>query len=56
MKNHFLRKFVLGAALLTAAFFIPEMAAQNRPVPDQELIAKRNQIEKELRRHRHYRP
>ncbi len=47
MKKYFLRQFVLGAALV-AAFLIPDVYAQNRQAPDQELIAKRNQIEKEL--------
>jgi len=47
MKKHFLRQFVLGAALV-AAFLIPDVYAQNRQAPDQELITKRNQIEKEL--------
>ena len=47
MNKDFLRKFVLAAALV-AAFFIPGADAQNRPEQNQELIAKRHQIEKEL--------
>lgn len=47
MKNHFLSKFVWTAALL-AAFFVSAAHAQNTPQQNEELIAKRHQIEKEL--------
>jgi predicted acyl esterase len=46
MKKCILGKFILGMALF--ACLIPNAFAQNRQIPDQELIAKRNQIEKEL--------
>ena len=46
MKKCILGKFILGMALF--ACLIPNAFAQIRSVPDQELIAKRNQIEKEL--------
>ena len=46
MKNYFLRHFILGIALF--AVLIPSAFAQNRQEQNQELIAKRNQIEKEL--------
>ncbi len=46
MGKYILTKFIFGAALF--AVLILNAFAQNRQVPDQELIAKRNQIEKEL--------
>ena len=44
--KHTLTKFIFAAAVF--AVLTLNAFAQNRPVPDQELIAKRHQIEKEL--------
>ncbi|HEY0459603.1 MAG TPA: CocE/NonD family hydrolase [Pyrinomonadaceae bacterium] len=46
MCKNFLTKFIFGAALF--GVLISSVFAQNRQLPDAELIAKRNQIEKEL--------
>ncbi len=46
MGKYILTKFIFWAALF--AVLTLNSFAQNRQVPDQELIAKRNQIEKEL--------
>jgi putative CocE/NonD family hydrolase len=46
MSKHILTKFIFGAVVFTV--LISNVFAQNRPVPDQELIVKRNQIEKQL--------
>ncbi|HXG85632.1 MAG TPA: CocE/NonD family hydrolase [Pyrinomonadaceae bacterium] len=47
MKKYFLKKFILGWVLIVS-FLIQTAFPQNRQAPDQELIAKRHQIEKEL--------
>ena len=47
MEKYFLKKIILGW-LLVVSFLIQTSFAQNRQIPDQELIAKRNQIEREL--------
>jgi uncharacterized protein len=46
MGKNLLRKFIFGTAVF--AVLVLNAFAQNRPVPDQELIAKRHQTEKEL--------
>jgi len=46
MGKHNFRKFILGAVLLIVS--VSNILSQNRQAPDPELIAKRNQIEKEL--------
>lgn len=46
MGKYILTKFIFGTALFTVLTL--NAFAQNRPVTDQELISKRNQIEKEL--------
>jgi predicted acyl esterase len=46
MGNRTIRKLILVAAM--AVSLIPNALAQNRPVPDAQLIARRNAIEAEL--------
>ncbi len=46
MGKYILTKFIFGTALF--AVLILNAFAQNRQTPDQELVAKRNQLEKEL--------
>ena len=47
MKKYFSKKFILGTALVIT-FLFQNAFAQNPQASNQELIAKRNQIEKEL--------